>query len=357
MLREPTASMAYSHREEALIAIQTMGERSREDVPLGSLAAFGQWLNWPKWLQNGTNLKGNRVPQWISLAELLIMRANILDFGDTEYLINRSIRSRRLVAGPIADLIARNSPSPFEGISMFSHLIISTNTFVNSKLYSEKDRFFFQLETDLSLDRQFSFVCLVKMILVARMVNSLSACRFDEIQIELMDCDHHYASVLDEQIFSNIYWDRTINRISFPSRYVHLSNPNHDETIWHLVKGRCIEMKNRQSQLSFLSKIRNAVTRAISEQNRVPRLKQISGEIGISTRTIVRKLNEVGKSFHGIVEQERQKIVFELIKNREMSLIDIAIASGFTEQASFCRSFRQWHGDSPSKYRDKFLSR
>jgi len=78
-------------------------------------------------------------------------------------------------------------------------------------------------------------------------------------------------------------------------------------------------------------------------------LDQVAEVVGISPRTLQRRLTEFGLEFSELVDQTRFKASIELI-NRGMKLVDTALELGYSDQANFTRAFRRWSGVSPSQF-------
>ncbi len=72
---------------------------------------------------------------------------------------------------------------------------------------------------------------------------------------------------------------------------------------------------------------------------------------GLSSRSLQRRLAENGLSYSRLIDQVRFSLALDLLKNPSIQLIDVALELGYTEPATFTRSFRRWTGTSPSEFR------
>ena len=79
--------------------------------------------------------------------------------------------------------------------------------------------------------------------------------------------------------------------------------------------------------------------------------------LGLSVRSLQRRLAEDGLSYSGIMKQTRQELAEGYIRNSNLSLNEIAYLLGFSEQANFTRAFKRWYGSSPSVYRSQQLDK
>jgi len=75
--------------------------------------------------------------------------------------------------------------------------------------------------------------------------------------------------------------------------------------------------------------------------------------LGMSERTLQRRLEETGRTFQGVVEDFRHEEALRLLDDARLSLAQIALRLGFSEQSSFTRAFRRWTGRSPGEMRER----
>lgn len=77
----------------------------------------------------------------------------------------------------------------------------------------------------------------------------------------------------------------------------------------------------------------------------------VADALGISTRTLNRKLEQVGSSFHEVADYTRFTASRTLVKDTDMPLGEVAKALDYADSSSFCRAFKRWSGVSPSAWR------
>lgn len=88
------------------------------------------------------------------------------------------------------------------------------------------------------------------------------------------------------------------------------------------------------------------------------RLSDIARECGLSVSHFARSFkSSFGTSTHRWLMQHRIDHAKQLMSQTSMSLIDIAIQSGFNDQAAFTRTFHQLIGVSPGRWRRHFMTR
>ncbi|MEZ4939938.1 MAG: AraC family transcriptional regulator ligand-binding domain-containing protein [Saprospiraceae bacterium] len=83
----------------------------------------------------------------------------------------------------------------------------------------------------------------------------------------------------------------------------------------------------------------------------IPSVNQIGTHMGMSSRTLTRRLSENGIAFRKLVKQTQENISKELLRNSDQTVSEIAFQTGFSEQSAFSRAFKRWTGQSPQEYR------
>jgi AraC-like DNA-binding protein len=73
--------------------------------------------------------------------------------------------------------------------------------------------------------------------------------------------------------------------------------------------------------------------------------------VGMSNRTLQRRLAAHGVSFNELLDQIRFDTAKQLLENNAISVTDISGELGYTDPASFTRAFRRWAGVSPRQHR------
>jgi AraC-like DNA-binding protein len=75
--------------------------------------------------------------------------------------------------------------------------------------------------------------------------------------------------------------------------------------------------------------------------------------LGVSERTLQRRLTQLGRSFSDVVEDFRREEAARLLATPGLSLVEVASRLGYSEQTSFTRAFRRWTGTTPGAWRAK----
>jgi AraC-like DNA-binding protein len=80
-------------------------------------------------------------------------------------------------------------------------------------------------------------------------------------------------------------------------------------------------------------------------------LEEAAKELGMSARTLRRRLALEGLSFASVLNEQRKETALAMLRSRELSVDDVAARLGYSNAANFTRAFRQWTGMTPTAYR------
>ncbi|WP_299535692.1 AraC family transcriptional regulator [Ulvibacterium sp.] len=83
----------------------------------------------------------------------------------------------------------------------------------------------------------------------------------------------------------------------------------------------------------------------------IPSILQICDHIGMSNRTLTRRLSENGVTYRDLIKKTQKELAKNLLKNSNRSIAEIAFETGFSEQSAFNRAFKRWTGHSPTEFR------
>jgi AraC-like DNA-binding protein len=76
----------------------------------------------------------------------------------------------------------------------------------------------------------------------------------------------------------------------------------------------------------------------------------VTRALGVSRRTLSRRLAEEGTSFRHILDDVRREFACALLQDRSLSIADVAFFLEYSEPAAFNRSFRRWTGQTPRAF-------
>lgn len=82
----------------------------------------------------------------------------------------------------------------------------------------------------------------------------------------------------------------------------------------------------------------------------VPLLSHVARKLGLSARTLRRRLSEARSSYAELVDEARRERALSLASRAELDVGRLAELTGFTDASAFARAFRRWTGERPREF-------
>lgn len=99
----------------------------------------------------------------------------------------------------------------------------------------------------------------------------------------------------------------------------------------------------------WVDELRQCVRHAL--QGTVPDASALARQMGLSPRTLSRRLHERGLTYQQIVDEARKELALRHLLNKDLKVLEVAFLLGFSELSTFYRAFRRWTGTTPAAYR------
>jgi AraC-like DNA-binding protein len=110
------------------------------------------------------------------------------------------------------------------------------------------------------------------------------------------------------------------------------------------------ELWQQTAVRSLVDDVRGAVADALPDGQ--PSKMYIARRLGMSERTLHRRLAEQGESFQALATDARRDAAEALLKSDTRNVAEVAFLTGFGDQSAFTRAFKRWTGQTPAAFRD-----
>ena len=346
-----------SYLDDARDAIAASGSIASVEVPGSTVWRLCEWLDWPNWIRNGTSLTGEGpLPSKITYADRLIITANLMQYGDLAYLLDRTFKGPQLPLSPVSTLMFRNAPTLGELLEEGLNLAPVGSPHHSFSYERVGDNMVYGFHPVIPMGRLADLhEAFFAVLLYAEVVDFV----FDKISamnIELMLTHSLLSEKLRAWFQCDVKFGQDTNRFIFPSEWTNIRNHDSDEALWLVAKERK-EAVVRSGERITIAHIRERISETIRKSHRVPRQEEIAAQLNVSTRSLVRIAAASGTQFRAIVEEERRVLAAELINDISLSLADVANTLGFASLPSFNRAFHEWFGVPPGKMRRGTMQR
>lgn len=110
----------------------------------------------------------------------------------------------------------------------------------------------------------------------------------------------------------------------------------------------------RRARTGFAGAVRDVLTR---EPGWIPSLAEVADVLNVSPRTLARRLADEGASYRALVDELRQALAEEMLRNSPLTTAQIANRLGYTDSANFIRAFKRWRDMTPRSFRSTASTR
>ena len=193
-----------------------------------------------------------------------------------------------------------------------------------------------------------SFMSAIVMRRLAEVIGGDWKPRKCELAHRALEC----ADTVREVFGSRVEFDRPMNLFVFNSAALDTLMPGADPMTFAVYEdlarrwaeemdGACppdVVVATRAQILEFLSGGRADLT-------------SVAHGIGIGTRVLQRRLENVGTSFEKILNETRTELAEQLLRDTDRSVTDIAFELGYSDSSAFTRAAKRWFSMSPRQYR------
>ena len=350
-------TVGHSYSYDAHRAIEALGEVADLDVATGFWLHVGEWLNWPDWLRDGTSQEGSgALPGKISVADDLLIAANIFEHMDIDQLVGRFLERSRPAFGPRTALTQLNGPTLGEVLSYTARLMDAHNPHHRVDFEVENEEAQFTLSPVVPLGELGDVLGLLATIAVYLTIQPLAQGQLGSVVLETKLPRARLRESSWSEFRCSVVAGGDLHRISMPREMAALRNPEFNPAYWSVDLDGIATIERASESAAIVRRVRTKVVDSLLTDRRTPRLKQIATEEGMSVRKVIRLLRGNDTSFHSIVEEERRQIAARLILDASIPLDGVSEMLGFTDRSSFGRSFRKWFGMPPGEYRNSLAT-
>ncbi|WP_090726924.1 AraC family transcriptional regulator ligand-binding domain-containing protein [Neptunomonas qingdaonensis] len=153
---------------------------------------------------------------------------------------------------------------------------------------------------------------------------------------------------------AEVEFDAPSNQILLHSQYLTHSCLDANAEMHQLHREFADSLLSKSNQQSALvAQTRHLIRQQLNEGGGSVRRDQVAASVGLSLRTLQRKLGALGTSFQDIYDLTRREVSLQHIQRGQLSFGEIAFQLGFSNQSAFQKAFKRWMGVPPSTYRQQ----
>lgn len=175
--------------------------------------------------------------------------------------------------------------------------------------------------------------------------------------LDMQVCFTHPAQH-DEAVYADFFGDVQVafeaeyNGTELPAHLLDLPIPRADPGLGrHLFAHLEAQLKSQplSSRPRLADRVRQLLEADLSEGP--PSQAEVAKALGMSARTLQRKLTEEEASFSDLLDEVRRARALALLEEPALSVQEVAYLLGYSEPRAFHRTFRRWTGVSAGQWR------
>ena len=109
------------------------------------------------------------------------------------------------------------------------------------------------------------------------------------------------------------------------------------------------ELQEQNAGVDVGAQVKHTLKRSLAGKR--PTLQHIARELGMSARTLQRRLTDASITFQQLVEDTRRELAHHYLKQSTVELTEAAFLLGYEDANSFYRAFHLWEGTTPGEWR------
>jgi AraC-like DNA-binding protein len=146
-----------------------------------------------------------------------------------------------------------------------------------------------------------------------------------------------------------IRFESAANALLFSHSDVDIALPTAHSRLARVHEQIADEYLARLNHLQSSARVRAVILKCLADGE--PRRDSVARALGMSERTLQRRLKTEGHSFQQLRDDARKELAEKYMERADMSLAEAAYLLGFGDQSSFFRAVKRWFGTTPRGYR------
>lgn len=169
----------------------------------------------------------------------------------------------------------------------------------------------------------------------------------DAVRVELHQTEFPLDLLTGTGIPVTVDADAPRTALTFPSQLLDQPMPAADPAAAAMCVAQCEALlERRRHRVGLAAQLR---IRMLGDPAQIPSMVVIARELGITDRTLHRRLAAENTSYRALVDEVREALAVELLGNH-LTVEEVARRLGYSETAGFTHAFIRWRGYPPSHF-------
>lgn len=205
-------------------------------------------------------------------------------------------------------------------------------------------------ETDFGACDQSKFQAV---LLNLKLFREIAGRRFEPTYVSLdVDVNGRDIEEIEQTLGCRFYVSKT-NAVAFSSSFLSMPAVHANAMVFELLHGYLSKVKSA-ARTTLVERVEDYIRSSLPSGS--CSISRCASRLGVSERTLQLHLTEHGKRFSVMLEEERTRLAGVYLERDDLSLDDIAVMLGYSEQSSFGRAFKRWTNVTPQQFRESRIA-
>jgi len=247
----------------------------------------------------------------------------------------------------IVEYVCRSAPTLGEALRQWVRYLNLLDDAVTVGLAVEGDRAYLRVERESEAPAPASHeLCWA---LVAKYARELSTVPFRLLTVELAHAQPPDPAPYRAWFDAPVVWNAETTQLVMPRAALDASLVSSDPKLLAILTRAADELgKQATDEPPLTAQVKRALREALRSDE--AQVDVIAKRLGLTGRSLQRRLKDEGSSFQGAREEVRRELAHRYL-DEGLAIAEISFLLGFSEPSAFFRAFKRWTGQTPVESR------
>lgn len=201
-----------------------------------------------------------------------------------------------------------------------------------------------------SLDAKLlQFVVELNIGIIVSLHRDLMGPEFSPAEVHLPFGQQHGSAVYQRLFGCPVVFLQTETRVAFDAAWLDRRSPLANEITYREVVRLCDDLMDQlQLRTGLAGRVRGLL---LKDQLKWKNAASVAQELGMTERTLRRRLSNEQTSFRRLVHELRMHLATKYLRDTDLNIQEISEALGFSDNTAFRHAFRRWTQCAPLQFR------